>query len=372
MKLKASLFALAAMFMAFLLTGCYTQMAKPDSSEDRPEYSESTSEEEQEYQDREYQNEEDSYRDYDHVTNVYVYDDFYARRYYWDRWDPWYAWHYRYPRYGWNVRYSYYDNDYWNWWCGTPWDRYYDPWWDYRYSHWGPSWGWNYPYWDRYSNYPRGRGHVNEKRPFGRRSSSSGNDGGGAVARRGSDRSNLSKPEGTTYARGDDGVYRRARRTDTESIRDTRTEGSTPASDGRRTSRRGTTDTRSDEVISVPNTGGSSVARPARTRETPTEAKQPSTSTDRRSPKRESSEGSKVSRRSNESGSSSSSRGSSGNSASSPRRSSNSGSSGGSSSGVSRSGNSSSGSSSKGSSSGNSSSSSNNNSSSGSNRRSKN
>ncbi|NUO83350.1 hypothetical protein HUU05_25030, partial [candidate division KSB1 bacterium] len=192
MKLKASVFALAAMFMALMFTGCYTQMVKPENDQDKREYSESTSEE--------YQEEEDSYRDYDHVTNVYVYDDFYYRRYSWDRWDPWDAWYYRYPRSSWSVRFGYYDYDYWNWWCGTPW---YNPWWDNYYASWGPRWGWNYPYWDHYSNAPGGRGHVNEKRPFGRRSSSNGDDGGGAVARRSTDRSHLSQPEGTTYARGD-------------------------------------------------------------------------------------------------------------------------------------------------------------------------
>lgn len=360
MKFKTNVFALAAMLMALSLTGCYTQVVK---KEPNPEYSESTTDE------REYREDDGDYREYDRVTNIYVYDDFYYRRYYWERWDPWYAWHYRYPRSGWYVRLGYYDYDYWDWTCGTRWGGYYDPWWDrYAYAGWGPRWGWYDPYWDHYSNVPRGRGHVNEKRPFGRRSSSN-DDGSGGVARRGSDRGHLSKPEGTTYARGDDGIYRRTRRTDTESIRDTRTEGSGSSSDGRRSARRSvSSDTRSDAPVSLPNTGGSSVARPARSRDNPTEASKPSS--DRRSSKRESSDNEKVSRRSssNDSGSSSS-----GSSASSPRRSSNSGnSSGSSSSGVSRSGNSSSGSSSKGSSSSGSSSSSNNNSSSGSNRRSRN
>lgn len=372
MKLKASVFALAAMFMALALTGCYTQVVKKEPAETRPEYSESTVDKERDYQD-----EDRDYRDYDRVTNVYVYDDFYYRRYYWDRWDPWYAWHYRYPRSGWYVRIGYYDYDYWDWSCGTRWSGYYDPWWDrYAYAGWGPRWGWYDPYWGHYSNAPRDRAHVNEKRPFGRRSSSN-DDGSGGVSRRGSDRGHLSKPEGDVYARGDDGIYRRTRRTDTESIRDTRTNGSGSTSDGRRTARRGTSsdDSRSSDAVSLPNTGGTSVARPARTRETPTDAKQPSTSSDRRSSKRESSDNDKVSRRSNSNDSGSSSKGSSsGSSSGSSRRSSSSGNSGGSSSGVSRSGNSSSGSSSKGSSnSGNSSSSSsNNNSNSGSNRRSRN
>ncbi len=370
MKLKASVFALAAMFMALALTGCYTQVAKKERSETRPEYSESTSEEPRDYQDEE-RDDRDYDRDYDRVTNVYVYDDFYYRRYYWDRWDPWYAWHYRSPRSGWYVRAGYYDYDYWDWSCGTRWSGYYDPWWDrYAYAGYGPRWGWYDPYWDHSSNVPRGRGHVNEKRPFGRRSSS--NDDGGGVARRGSERGHLSKPEGTTYARGEDGIYRRTRRTDTESIRDTRTEGTGSSSDGRRSARRGaSSDTRSEEVVSLPNNGGSSVARPAPTRETPAEAKEPSSSSDRRSSKRESSDNDKVSKGSSSKDSGSSSRkSSSGSSTSAPRRSSNSGNSGGSSSGVSRSGDSSSGSSAKGSS--NSGGSSNNNSSSGSNRRSRN
>ncbi len=369
MKLKASVFALAAMFMALALTGCYTQVVKKEPVETRPEYSESATEDERDYQD-----EDRDYRDYDHVTNVYVYDDSYYRRYYWDRWDPWYAWRYRYPHSGWYVRIGYHDYDYWDWSCGTRWSGYYDPWWDrYAYAGWGPRWGWYDPYWGNSSYVPRDRAHVNEKRPFGRRSSSNDEGSGGAVARRGSDRSHLSKPEGTTYARGEDGIYRRTRRTDTEAIRDTRTEGSGSASDGRRTARRGASDSRTDETVSLPSTGSTSVARPARTRETPTEAKSPSSTSERRTSKREKSENDKVSRRSSSDDSGSSSRGTSGSSTSTSRRSSNSGNSGGSSSGVSRSGNSSSGSSSKGSSSsGNSSSSSNNNSSSGSNRRSRN
>lgn len=362
MKLKTGLFALAAMLMAFALTGCYTQLAKTERTDTPPEYTEAT---EEQYQ------EEDSYGDARHVTNVYIYDDFYARRYYWDRWDPWdpwYSWRYRYPRSGWYVSFGYYDYDYWNWWCGTPWDRYYNPWWDHYYA-WGPRWGWNYPYYDHYGNYPRSRGYVNEKRPFGRRSTERG-DEGGAVSRRGTDRGSLSKPDENVYARGEDGVYRRTRRTVADSPTDTRTDAVSRTSDGRRSARRGTsadTDSRSSEVVRMPNSGSTSVARPAGSRETPTDTRQPASTSERRTSKRESSDNNKVSRRSHDDNRSSSSRGSSSSSTSTSRRSSNSGSS---SSGVSRSGGSSSGSSSKGSSNNNSSSSS--SSSSGSNRRTKN
>lgn len=348
MKLKAGLFALAAMFMAFALTGCYTQVAKTERNEEPPEYSDATNDQIQE---------EDAYQDYQHVTNVYVYDDFYARHYYWNRWDPWdpwYSWRYRYARSGWSVRFGYYDYDYWDLWCGTPWDRYYNPWWDNYYA-WGPRWGWNYPYYDHYGNYPRSRGYVNEKRPFSRRSTQRDGDNGGAVSRRSSDRSSLSKPDENVYARGEDGAYRRTRRTVTDSPRDTRTDAINPVSDDRRSARRGaTTDSRTDDVVRMPNSGNSSVAQPASPRETPKEAQQPSSSTERRSSKRKSSEDNKVSRRPSnvDRPSSSSSRGSRGSSVSTPRRSSSSGASrGSSSSGVSRSGSSSSGSSSKGSSS---------------------
>lgn len=240
MKSKTFILALGLMLMSFVISGCYTQLAR-QTQDDEGVAQEAVHEENgdmEEYAENDTEYVRDQQSEYD-VTNIYVYD--YYRPYYWDPWDPWYySWYYRhhprnrfYVSVGWGAYYDYWD------WCGTRWSGYWDPWYRDRYYWWGPTAvynpGWYYPDYSPIYDPPQ----PSKKRDFGRRGARGSDDDGTVADRRGSlskpiaDRSSISKPGETVFDRGADGSYRRQRRTEV----DTR-DRATPASDERATDRR--------------------------------------------------------------------------------------------------------------------------------------
>jgi hypothetical protein len=125
----------------FVLSGCYTQVAKPDPDEDQAVTEESEQAESEE------QAQEESYTS-PHRTNIYVYGA-YGYPYYYDPfwydpfWSPYYPWRSSFYVY---IGYSYYDP--WDW-CGTPW-YYYPRHCGYYGRHaWWPSY-YDYYYYPRY------------------------------------------------------------------------------------------------------------------------------------------------------------------------------------------------------------------------------
>jgi len=248
--------------------GCYTQIARPDQEEDT-QVAEATDEESGEAQrDRET---DEGYTDDRHLTNVYVYDDF---RWGWRR--PYWAYSsrygYRYPRPGFyfSAGYGYYDPyDSWGW-CGTPWN-WCDPWDDYYSGYWGPYSRWRPSYYYDPFYYPRqvNRDRVADqrKRTITRRGSTPADDNSGSAGTYGTggSRGSLARPAAGTYARGDDGNYRRVRRTETTTkgrvteptnVID-RGNGNTNDS-GRRTVRRTTNDGSGKTVARRPTNDGNS------------------------------------------------------------------------------------------------------------------
>jgi len=308
--------------------GCYTQIARPDQEEDTQVAEAADEESSDATRDREA---EEGYTDDRHVTNVYVYDDF---RWGWGWRRPYWAYSsrygYRYPRSGFyfSAGFGYYDPyDSWGW-CGTPWS-WCDPW-D---SYYGGSWGGWRPYYDPVY-YPR---HVTRdrvadqrKRTITRRGSTPADDNSGSAGTYagGGSRGSLARPVSGTYARGDDGSYRRVRRTDaTNNGRGTEPttvidRGNDNSNDsGRRTVRRTTNDGGDKTVVRRPsNDGNSSGGSDRRGRKEPASN---GGNTERRGSNGSSGSGGNVSRPSGSSGQSApppSSGGSSGNSGSSERR----------------------------------------------------
>jgi hypothetical protein len=225
-------FLLSGLLLCGLVwNGCYTQLARPDQEEDTQVASESEATDEESERascEREYDDGQDDDRD---VTQVYVFSDGWYRPY-------WYypSW-YRYPRSRFyvSVGFGYYDPfDPWGW-CGTRWS-WYDPW-DYYYGgYWGyRDRGWRSYYYPHYYS-PRYayRDRVVEgtRRPSARRGlvSTPNNQPTTYVT---SGRGSLLRPTAGTYARGNDGSYRRVLKNEPaeRSERDRASRGS----DGRRT-----------------------------------------------------------------------------------------------------------------------------------------
>ncbi|MDZ7268802.1 MAG: hypothetical protein ONB48_13770 [candidate division KSB1 bacterium] len=248
MKPKACLLAIGLTVMSFVISGCYTQLARPDQ-DDEPDVAVIDENEAGQKEEAAYSKNSDDERDRPGVTNIYIYD--YDP---WDPWDPWYYSWYYYPYHprnrfyfsiGWGAFY-----DYWNW-CGTRWVGYWDPWYRDYYSWWGPR-PYYHPGWIYYPGSPVYDPPVaGKKREFGRRGSrDSGDDFGG---RRGSisqpiaDRTNISKPGDTVFDRGADGSYRRQRRSEVDT-RERTTPGQGQNTDRRRVSRRSIEDRTTDAV----------------------------------------------------------------------------------------------------------------------------
>jgi hypothetical protein len=258
MKAKNWLLLTGLALSGLVWNGCYTQIARPDRDEDTQIASESESTVEE--SDRIDSQKEDGDQQIDdrETTNVYVYSGWYRPYWYYPSW----SW-YRYPRSRFyvSVGFGYYDSfDPWGW-CGTPWG-WYDPW-DYYYAgYWDPYYyGWHSPrYYSSY--YPRhiyrDRVVTQTKRPFTRRGSSAvdNNSPGNTYATSGS-RGSLARPVAGTFARGDDGNYRRVRRTDATSTDPNRDNGSLDNS-GRRTLKRATNDNNNETYRKPANRGSSS------------------------------------------------------------------------------------------------------------------
>jgi hypothetical protein len=211
MKTKLLYLLSGLVLSGLMLSGCYTQLARPDR-EDQPRISRE-SESEAEAAEEAYGEETPDTR---HQTNVYVYGGGWYGPYS-------YPWGYRYPRSRFyvSVGFGYYDT--WDW-CGTAWDWWYDPWcWDRHYAgFWRPYYyGWSPVYYDPFFYYPRyvyrGRGNENKKRDFTRRGTTPRTDSSpGTYGASG--RGSLARPAAGTYARGDDGNYRRVRRDEVSTI----------------------------------------------------------------------------------------------------------------------------------------------------------
>ncbi|MCG3118809.1 MAG: hypothetical protein ALAOOOJD_01084 [bacterium] len=229
MKTKNWLLLTGLALSGLVWNGCYTQIARPDREEDTQVARESEREAEPAAEAANQYEEQYSERDDDrHVTNVYIYDDWSWRRPYW-AYSPWYGYRYPYSRFYVSVGFGYYDPfDPWGW-CGTPWNWYGPR--DYYYTgYWNPYYysGWRYhdPYYYPGHNY-QGRAVEQRKRSATRRGATPGDDnaGGGGSYVSGGSRGSLARPVSGTYTRGDDGTYRRVRRTDSGGTLDRRGEG---------------------------------------------------------------------------------------------------------------------------------------------------
>lgn len=293
MKFRTYLLALGLMLLSFVLSGCYTQLARQTQDEDEGVAEQAVQEDGMVTE--EYTEESSEYTGYQEdqreVTNIYVYD--YYRPYYWDPWDPWYySWYYRHhPRsrfylsVGWGAYYDYWD------WCGTRWSGYWDPWYRDRYW-WAPTAvyypGWYYPDYSPVYDPPQ----PNKKRDFGRRGARGSDDDGTAPDRRGSigkpiaDRTSISKPGDTVFDRGADGSYRRQRRTDSGTK-----DATTPASDARttdrrRVSRRAADTDRATDTVTTPASGNDKTYTAPATSKNPTSVSKPKSTTRREAVKR--------------------------------------------------------------------------------------
>jgi len=210
MKAKIWLLFTGLALSGLVLNGCYTQLARPDQEEDTQVVRESEPVEEESQE--AYTKEESDDR---HATDVYVFGGGWYRPY---GYYPGWSW-YRYPRSRFyvSVGFGYYDPfDPWGW-CGTPWS-WCDPW-DYYYSGYrNPYYGWrpSYYYDPFYAPHYVYRDRVVEqkKRTITRRGSKPVDDNSAGTYAGGSSHGSLARPVAGTYARGDDGSYRRVRRTD--------------------------------------------------------------------------------------------------------------------------------------------------------------
>jgi len=251
MKAKSWLLLTGLALSGLVWNGCYTQLAQPDLEEDtqvsrEAEATEEASEEK--YDQRE--------ADDRHVTNVYVYGGWH--RPYW--YDPWNR--YSRSRFYVSVGYGCYDPfDPWGW-CGTPWS-WYDPWDSYYYTGWRPSYYYD-PFY--YPNYVyRDRVVEQKKRTITRRGSTPPDDNSSGAYTGSGGSSTLARPAAGTFARGDDGSYRRVRRTGVTST-DRRNEPTSvtngdagnPTDSGRRTVKRSTSDNGKETYRKPASRGNSS------------------------------------------------------------------------------------------------------------------
>lgn len=199
MKAKLLFLISGLALCGLLLSGCYTQVARPDQESEPRITGESEAEAEEAESD-----DEGAYRERD-ATNIYVYGGGWYR----------YPWWYRYPHSGLYVSVGFGYYDWWDW-CGTAWTGWYDPWCYDRYyaGYWRPyRHGWYPGYYDPYYPYPyvyRDRERNTKRRDFGRRGTDGGSDLRPTYSTGG--RGSLAKPVATTYGRGNDGNYRRIRR----------------------------------------------------------------------------------------------------------------------------------------------------------------
>jgi hypothetical protein len=337
MKAKNWLLLSGLALSGLVWNGCYTQIARPSLEEDEDTQVAATAGEESGEATRDQESDE-SYTDDRHVTNVYVYDDF---RWGWRR--PYWAYSsrygYRYPRSRFyvSVGFGYYDPyDSWGW-CGTPWS-WCDPWDSYYGGYWGPYSGWHPSYYDPFY-YPRGvyRDRVADqrKRTITRRGSTPADDNSGnsGTYATGGSRGSLARPVAGTYARGDDGRYRRVRRPDgtgttpgstTEATNVIDRDNGNTSDSGRRTVRRTSGEGGDKTVARRPgNDGNSSGGYRGSDRRGRKEPASDGGNTERRGSGGSSGSGGSVSRPSGSSGQSSpppKTGGSSGNSGSSERR----------------------------------------------------
>ncbi|MDZ7343556.1 MAG: hypothetical protein ONA90_03475, partial [candidate division KSB1 bacterium] len=257
MKTKVSIWVAALAVSAWLLSGCYTHLARPDSeSEPQLSHDSATEEEATEYS---YAEETSRSR---HTTNVYVYSGPY-----WPYWDPWWSYPPR-SRFYVSIGFGYYDV--WRW-CGSPWDRWYDPWCRYGYYY---AYPWPYHYWAGYPvYYPTYRPPTavvnNQKRDFTRRGTKPAQNDlptPAAVTNTPSDRNSLTKPVSSTFARGEDGAYRRVRRdAASPSVRGnttTTTNSQKPSGNTRSSVRRSSKPPLNENTGSVSRPSGSSGSSP--------------------------------------------------------------------------------------------------------------
>jgi len=273
MKTK-NLFLLAGLALSGLVwNGCYTQIARPDREEDTQVADESETTEEESVEAPRDREDDERYTDEQHVTNVYVYDDFQWgwRRPYW-AFSSRYGYGYPRSRFYFSTGFGYYDPyDSWGW-CGTTWNGC-DPWDDYYTGYWGPYHGWRPSYYYDPFYYPRqvNRDRVADqrKRTITRRGSTPGDDNSGSAGTyaTGGSRGSLARPVSGTYARGNDGSYRRVRRTDatgttpgstTEASNVIDRDNGNTSDSGRRTVRRTTNDGGDKTVVRRPSSDGNS------------------------------------------------------------------------------------------------------------------
>jgi hypothetical protein len=211
MKAKSWLLLAGLALSGLVWNGCYTQLARPDLEADSQagREVEATAEEPAET----YENQETDDR---HATNVYVYDgDWYRPYWYYPAWAG-----YSYPRSHFYVSIGFGCYDPWNW-CGSPWgwsdpwDYYYPGYWNPYYYGWRPAHYYN-PYYYPHYGY-RGGAVEQKKRTITRRGSSPQDDNSPGTYAGSNGSGTLARPVYGTFARGDDGSYRRVRRTDVTS-----------------------------------------------------------------------------------------------------------------------------------------------------------
>ncbi|GEM_PF-6621095 len=213
MKAKNWLLITGLALSGLVWNGCYTQLARPDREEDTQvaEESEATVEEtERASGERDYYDDRDADRRHD--THVYVYGGGWYRPYWYSPYSSWY----RYPRSRFYVSFGFgYYNAFDPWgWCGSPWS-WCDPWDYYSPGYWNPYYsGGRYydPFYSPHYVY-RDRNVEQKKRTITRRGSSPQDGDSPGTYAGGSGRGSLSRPSAGTFARGDDGSYRRVRRT---------------------------------------------------------------------------------------------------------------------------------------------------------------
>ena len=237
MKRNQARWSIFLLLLSFVINGCYTQLAKTTYESDEQVY-----DEEIERGDEEKYTEENGDK---HVTNVYIYDDYYGGRY----WDPWYS-SYHSPRspYYISVGYGYHSNP---WYGDHYYGRriaYYDPY----YNH-----GYQNGHHGHHSNHTTTVKEPQKKRDFrrvGRTGSQHvGTNGNSTVAKRVRSRRHLNKSTDAVYAVGNDGQYRRTR--------GNRTARTTNRGRSVVTDRHHFSDSAGDE--NPPASTGSNVAKPA-------------------------------------------------------------------------------------------------------------
>lgn len=268
MRTKASILLAAFALSGWLLSGCYTQLARPNS-EDEPQLTDDSASENQATD----ENYAEETTDTEGATNVYVYGGAYG-----PYWDPWWYYSPR-SRFYVSIGFGYYDA--WGW-CGSPWNGWYEPWCRYGYYY---SYPWPYHYYGGYPvyypTYHTGTSIVdNRKRDFTRRGAKPGQNDfpPTAVANSPGDRNSLTKPVSATFARGEDGAYRRVRRDEASpTVRrstNTTTSAQKPSGNARSSVRRSYKPPSNTGSVSRPSGSSrsaprSSVSKPSGSRSTP-------------------------------------------------------------------------------------------------------